>query len=241
MTTTATLPVTGAPGAAGRWFYTGFSLAVAATVFWGFSATFFLRGASLGPLQPLLVAHGTAFTTWVVLFIVQTALIASDNLALHKKVGIGAALLALLMVGLGLTAAVNSLRLGHAPIPGLDPRSFFAVPFFDILDFALLIGAALWLRGNPGAHKRLMLLGMVSILDAAVARIPLPFIQSGGPPVFFGLTDLFILAALAHDLVATRAIHRAYRWGVPLFILSQPLRLIVGGTALWKGFANLFL
>jgi glutathione S-transferase len=29
-----------------------------------------------------------------------------------------------------------------------------------------------------------------AILAAAIARFPLPFIASGGPPVFFGLTDL---------------------------------------------------
>ena len=217
------------------------ALAIAATVFWGFSATFFLRGAALGPLAPLLIAHGLVFTTWVIVFIAQTLFIAADRVTLHKRVGIAAIFLALLMVGLGLTAAAAALRLGRAPIPGLDPRSFFAVPFFDIFDFAVLIGAGFWLRRDSEMHQRLMLLGMIAIIDAAVARIPLHFILAGGPPVFFGLTDLFILVAVAYDLITRRRIHRAYLWGGLFLILSQPLRLIISGTRAWLWFADLFL
>jgi hypothetical protein len=243
-TTAANLPVARASLTAGRRdriFFAVLALAIAATVFWGFSATFYLRGASLGPLSPLLIAHGTAFTVWVLTFVAQALFIARDRITLHKRVGIFAICLALLMVILGLSAATVALRLGRAPIPGMDPRSFFAVPFFDIFDFAVLIGAGFWLRRDPETHQRLMLLGMISIIDAAVARIPLPFIAAGGPPVFFGLTDLFLLAAVAYDLVTRRRIHRAYVWGGLFFILSQPLRLVISGTALWKGFANLFL
>ncbi len=224
-----------------RIFFAVMALAIAATVFWGFSATFFLRGAALGPLSPLLIAHGTVFSAWVVVFVAQTLFIARDRVTLHKRVGIFAGLLALLMIGLGLSAAVAALRLGRAPIPGLDPRSFFAVPFFDIFDFAVLIGAGFWLRRDPEMHQRLMLLGMISLIDAAIARIPLPFIQAGGPPVFFGLTDLFVVAAVAYDLITRRRVHRAYVWGGLFFILSQPLRLIISGTHAWLWFASLFL
>ena len=243
-TSSGTFPaarMVGVSRAGDRWFFCGMALAIVLTVFWGFLATFYARGAALPPLSPLLVAHGIAFSAWVIVFAVQTALIAANRRALHRRVGMSAAFLAVLMVGLGLAAAVAALRLGRAPIPGLDPRSFFVVPFFDISIFAILVGAGLWLRRDRETHQRLMLLGMIGLIDAAIARIPLHFIQTGGPPVFFGLTDLFVLAAMAYDFATRRRVHRAYVWGGLLIILSQPLRLIISGTAAWLWFAGLFL
>ena len=69
-----------------------------------------------------------------------------------------------------------------------------AVPLFDMVVFATLIGAGLVLRNRPDTHKRLMTLGTIALTSAPIAR--LPFVRPLGPPGFFGLTDLFIVA---HD------------------------------------------
>jgi hypothetical protein len=224
-----------------RWFFPAMSLAVAATVFTGFAATFYLRGRGLPPLAPLLLVHGLVFTLWVLLFILQSTLIATRRVALHRRLGWCGAVLALAMVGLGTLAAVTSLRLGRAPIPGLDPRSFFVVPMGDLAMFSLFVGAGIGFRRSGEHHRRLMLLASLSIIGAAIARIPLGFIERGGPPVFFGLTDLFLLAGCAYDLITRRRIHPAFLWGGLALVLSQPLRLVLGGTGLWLRFAGLFL
>ena len=229
------------PSRLDRWFFSAMGLVAAATVFAGFSGSFYLRGAALPPLAPLLIAHGIAFTSFVVLFIIQAFFIATNRVEIHKKLGWVGGALALLMVTLGTLAAIASLRLGRAPIPGLDPRTFFVVPMGDITMFALLLGAGIWFRASGETHRRLMLLALIGLLDAAIARIPLHFIQTGGPPVFFALTDLFIFAGFAFDLITRRKIHPAFVWGGIALILSQPLRLVIGGTDLWKGFADLFL
>ena len=224
-----------------RWFFTFMGALVILVVFAGFGRTFYRRPASVGPLSTLLVLHGGAFTAWVLLFIVQSSLVAARRIKIHMKLGWVGAVLASLMVVLGVSAAVAALRLGRTPIPGLDPRSFFVVPMFDIGNFCVLIAAGLLLRKKPDAHRRLMFLATVALIDAAVARIPLRFIAVGGPPVFFALTDLFILAGWAWDWSLRRRIHPAFAWGGGLLILSQPLRLAISGSAPWLGFANLFL
>ncbi len=224
-----------------RWFFSVMGLLIAATVFVGFSASFYLRGVTPLPLAPLLVVHGIVFTTFVLLFIVQAFFIATDRIKIHQRLGWFGAALALLMVSLGVLAAIQALRLGRAPIPGLDPRSFFVVPMGDMAMFCLLLGAGIWFRASGETHRRLMLLALIAIITAAIARIPVHFIQTGGPPVFFGLTDLFIFAGLAFDLITRRKIHPAFIWGGLALIISQPLRLVIGGTDLWKGFADLFL
>lgn len=224
-----------------RWFYTVMALLIAATVFTGFAATFYLRDAAMPPLKPLLAAHGLIFSSWIVLFIVQAWLVAGNRVEIHKRLGWFGAALALLMVGVGLVAAVDAMRNGRAPIPGLDPRSFFAVPFFDLVVFAALITAGVLKRGSADAHRRIMLIATISVIDAAVARIPLDFIRNGGPPVFFGLTDLFIFIGWGYDLATRRKIHPAFLWSGLVLILSQPFRLMISGTAAWKAFADLFL
>ncbi len=224
-----------------RWFFTALGLAVAATVFTGFATTFYLRGRALPPLAPLLVVHGCVFTLWILLFLLQSTLIATRRVALHRRLGWCGAVLALAMVAVGTLAAVTSLRLGRAPIPGLDPRSFFVVPMGDLAMFSLFVGAGVGFRRSGESHRRLMLLATLSIIGAAIARIPLGFIERGGPPVFFGLTDLFLLAGWAHDLLTRRRIHPAFLWGGLALVLSQPLRLVLGGTGLWLRFADLFL
>jgi hypothetical protein len=76
------------------------------------------------------------------------------------------------------------------------------------------------------------------LLAPAIARIPLQFIETGGPLVFFGLTDLCALACIAFDTIRNRRLHPAYLWGALLVIASQPLRLMLAGTNAWMQFAT---
>jgi hypothetical protein len=224
-----------------RLFYSGIGLAAAATVFLGFSPTFYQRSADLPALPLLFIVHGTLFTSWFLLFFAQTTLIAADRRDLHRRLGVIAALVAGAMVVIGISAAVDALRRGSAPIPGLDPRSFFAVPMGDMLTFPILVSAGIYFRRNADTHKRLMTLATVGILSAAIARIPLPLIKAGGPVAFFGLEDILVLAGPVYDFATRGRVHRAYIWGGALLILSQPLRLMISGTAVWLSFADWFL
>jgi hypothetical protein len=107
-----------------------------------------------------------------------------------------------------------------------------------MLIFGILVGCAFYYRRKIDIHKRLILLATIAILPAAVARIPLTFIETGGPLVFFGLTDLFILPCLLYDFVTRGRPHRATVLGGLLIVASHPLRLVIGTTSAWLAFAN---
>jgi hypothetical protein len=62
-----------------------------------------------------------------------------------------------------------------------------------------------------------------------------------GPPAFFGLALLFILAGAVYDRVSRGRVHRAYVWGGLVFVLSVPLRLTLSGTGAWHAFAELLV
>lgn len=225
------------PGTSDRRFFLAMAIAIALVVFAGFAPTYYLRGYYLAePLPPVFAVHGAVFSAWVVLFVVQAALVSARRTDIHRKLGVLAAVLAPLMLVVGFQAAVAAARRGFST-PGLPPPLvFLAVPMFDLVVFAALVGAALWFRRNPAMHKRLMLLAMLAVVTAAIARLPgvLPY----GPPAFFGLTDLFLLAGIAWDKWTRGRVHPAYIWGGLFLVLSQPLRLVVSGTDAWLRIAT---
>jgi hypothetical protein len=177
------------------------------------------------------------FTTWVLFFLAQTTLVAAGKTYIHRRMGVAGAVLAALVVVLGTTTAILRVKGGSAPIPGVPGLSFLAIPLFDMLVFAILVGAALYFRRRLEAHKRLMTLGMIALTSAPIARLHWPMLPPG-PPTFFGLTDLFIVAMLVYDLVTRRRIHPATIWGGLLIVASQPLRLMISGTPAWLAFAS---
>ncbi len=194
---------TTAPGAYDRVFYSGMAIAMALTVVTGFARTYYLR-SYFGPsvsvtggtaLSPLVHLHGALFTAWMVLFIVQTALVATRRVAIHRRLGLAAVALAVAMVVVGTKTAIIAAARGSAP-PGLEPLVFLVVPIFDMILFSGFVATAVWRRRDKEAHKRLMLLAYASIIVAGVARIP--GVIALGPLGFFALSFLFV--AVRDDL-----------------------------------------
>jgi hypothetical protein len=226
-----------------RIFYSTVAVALALTVVAGFGPTYYFRiiGASPlttlsgGPVTVLVHVHAIVFTAWALLFIVQTALIAQHKVAVHRRVGLAGAVLAVLMVVTGAWAALHQAARGVAP-PGFDPHQFLMIPLSDMLLFGGFVAAALLRRTNKEAHKRLMLLAYVCIVVAAIARLPgvLPL----GAPAFFGLSLLFVLAGVIYDRVSRGRVHPVYVWGGTMLALSVPLRLLISGTDMWRQVAQ---
>lgn len=222
-----------------RLFFTGMSIAFVITVFAGFSRTYFLRTYfNPQPLLPLLHLHGIVFSAWLALFLIQTTLVATNRTRIHRKLGIAGAVIATLMIIVGSVTAIIRAKVIDVP-PGAPPALvFLTIPLGDMLMFALFVGAAFYFRPKPDVHKRLMLLSTIAILPAAVARLPFDFIQEYGPIAFFGLADLFIVPCLIFDLITRGRPHRATVLGGASLVISHPLRLVVGNTAVWMSFAT---
>ena len=107
-----------------RMFFSTMSLAAAVTVVWGFGPTYFLKGAyGTPPLSTLLHVHGALFTAWIVLLLAQTALVATRNTPVHRRLGHAGVVLIPAMLVLGWMAGVDAARRGST-IPGLTPQAF---------------------------------------------------------------------------------------------------------------------
>jgi hypothetical protein len=233
-TTRATMPAQRAHWE--RRFFAAITSAAAITVVWGFARTYFLKPVYDGqPLSPLIHLHGALFTTWIVLLLAQTALVATRNTATHRKLGQAGVVIIPAMLVLGYMAGIDAAHRGST-IPGLTPAQFLIIPLAAIVVFAVLAASAMLLKRYPDYHKRLMLLATIELLTAAVARIP--FVAPLGPPGFFGLTDLFVVALIAFDLATLRKVHPATVRGGLFLIASQPLRLLISGTGAWLALAT---
>ena len=222
-----------------RKFFTAYAFAGIAGVFAGFAKTYYLRSyMGAPPLSALVQLHAVIFSVWMILFAVQTSLVAARRVSLHRSLGYASIGFAVLMVVAGLVAAFIGARDGWTgprqvrdPIGGL---SFMIVPIVDMVVFSSFFGGAVLYRRQRDVHKRLMVLAMCgSIMPPAFGRLPLPAALTLGVS--------FLLAGPIYDRLSRGRIHSVYKWGVPLIAVSLPLRQMIGATEAWHNVAKWLL
>jgi hypothetical protein len=219
-----------------HYFFSAMALLLLGTVFLGFAHTYYLAGLFHAPLPNLLIhIHGAVFSTWILLLIMQTSLVAAGRVDIHRRLGIAGFLLACLMILLGVLAATDSLARALAR-PGFDPLTFYIIPMTDILSFSVLTFFAFRARLNPPAHKRLILVATTALMVAAIARWPFAAVL-GKPYIAALFTNVFLLLLVFYDLWSTRKIHRATLWASVFLIFVQQIRQPISHTASWHSFA----
>jgi uncharacterized membrane protein YozB (DUF420 family) len=221
-----------------RWFFTGMAVAALLTVFTGFAPSYYLgQFFDAPPVSTLVHLHGVVFTSWTLLFLTQTSLIAARRTHVHRRLGVAGGGLALLMLVVGYLTAVEAARRGVTPPGGPPPLAFLSVPLGTLVVFTILVGSGLYNRRRSETHKRLMLLATITLLTPAIARIG-RLMELQGPPVAIGGTCLFVLACLLYDRAANGRVHPAFLWGGLFLMLSLPVRFAAGRTDAWLPFAE---
>ena len=229
-----------------RWFFGGMAAAAALIVFAGFAPSYYLKGVyGTPPLSPLRHLHGAVFTLWMVLFAVQTSLIAARRTTVHRRLGMAGMVLAATMVVVGTAVAIAAAKSPRAVAPGFPPPLvFLVIPLSDLAVFLGLVTVGVHQRRKPDFHKRLMLLATIAILPAALGRLVFPggvldFLGlPAGPLTLTGLTTIFVGACVVYDRVARGRVHSATLWAGGVLLAARLLRLVVGGTAAWLTFAR---
>jgi hypothetical protein len=215
-----------------RYFYFGMSLLVAAVVVFGFSHT--IEGNLLHadiPRPSILYIHAIVFSGWVVLFIVQSALVRMSKVTVHRRLGIYGALHGGILPFIGVTTA---LVMQHFHDVHHDDASSAALslPFNDMLTFSIVFGLAIRWRRRPEFHRRLMLMATCCLMGAAFARFPESMVPANA---FYVGVDVLILLGVLRDLVIMRRVHVVYRYGLPCMMVSQALAqyLMLATPSLW--------
>ena len=221
-------------------FFLWMTVAISATVLIGFSRSFYLRPLFPNfpaPHEPFFLVHGIVLTLWFALLFIQAELATVGRVKMHRVLGAWGAALAGAVLLLGIVATlIAATRLnGFLDVPIPAPQ-FMIVPLVDILNFGVLVAVAIVRRRDTQAHKRLILLASICMLDAAFARWP--GVHNTGQIVYFLFNDLFLIPMIIWDWRVLGRIHSATLWGGIWFLLSEPLRLLISGTPAWLAVAH---
>jgi hypothetical protein len=224
-----------------RFFFGSMAILLCVVVIIGFTPTYFGAGVVMAPLpNRLLHIHGAAFTLWMILYLVQTALISAKKVAWHRSFGTIAFCLPPIMIVLGTIAGIDALGRG-VHIGPLDPATSAAIPLIGIAAFTLLIWCSWRARRKPDAHKRLILLATASLTEAAFGRFP--WYKIGMPPAAGAVTGIgiFVVLLVAYDLFSLHRVHRSTMWAGPLSFLVSALSVPIGMTPPWHAFSGFLL
>lgn len=203
-----------------RYFYFCMSLALAGLVVWGFSRTVDANLLHANPPRPLLLwVHAAAFSTWVIFFIFQSALVRLRKVSVHRFLGWFGAGLATVMVVLGFAIAVIMARFDTVVLRQKGADAFLSIPFADMIIFVACVAMAIYWRKKPEYHRRLIFIASCQLMDAALGRFDFWFDHN---LFYVGLDALMGLGMLRDRLVDGR-INRIYGYALLPMIVVQSL------------------
>jgi hypothetical protein len=228
-----------------RWFFAGVAIIMLATSTAGFMPSLVHTVGRRAPLSPLAAAHGIVAFAWLLLFLVQSRLVATRHVALHRKLGLASVFIFAFMVPLAYTTTVAMVRRGFdlSGDLGIDHdalyESIFA--FSNILIFSVLVIAALACRRRPEIHKRLMLFANIELMPAPLAHLigHKPWFASLPAAIVMIPISVFVIGAVARDVMLAGRVHPLTCGLAILRLVSGPLEAgPVGSSAAWHHFAS---
>ncbi len=161
---------------------------------------------------------------WVVLYVLQNGLVATGNVALHRRLGWLALAWIPVMVVLGIAMTLNSLRMQGGP-PFFDMNEFLFGNSIGVIAFAALALGGIAMRGRSDWHRRLMFCAMASITGPGFGRLlPMPFLIPWGWWAAAVITPMiFLIIGVIADKRRTGTVHKAWYVGIAALIGSQLL------------------
>ena len=187
---------------------------------------------------PILFVHGALATAWVLLYCLQTGLIAARARSLHRALGMAGMALGTVMVVVSVPTALVMSRFdvdnGIAHV-----YSLLSVPLIDLSVFAgfFIFGMANRLR--PLRHRPAMFIAMLALADVGFDRWPWPL-----PGLWFVLASLpvWLTCVLVMELDRRRTgrLNPVYAAGLPALIANDVIGqgLAILHPAWWEEIAR---
>jgi hypothetical protein len=220
-------------------FFLWMTIGMAVVIFGGFGLSYFIPmgKGELPPFSPIVHVHGFFYFAWMVLLVVQSALIDQLRLPLHRSFGMfGIAIGTALVIFGSLVTIVFTKRgmlAGDPTVYGLMYISEVAVVAFGVL-FVLAIRNV----RDGAAHKRYILLATAAFLIGGVNRwldtiFDLGFEGHLSYLPRYLVVDIFIIALLLNDWRSLGRIHQATLIGSAAILIPQLLHVPIVSSALY--------
>jgi hypothetical protein len=224
-----------------NYFYFFMSLLIAGVVVYGFHFT--IQRNLIHPALPrprILYVHAAVFSTWVLFYIVQAALVRTRNVRLHRRAGWFGVALGSVMPVLGLATAIAMARFHSATLHETDAASNLIIPLFDMVCFTSTFVLAIYWRQKPELHRRLLLVASCVLTAAAFGRFPANILPGW---LFYAGVDVLILLGVVRDWIVLRRVHPVYLYVLPLFIAGQSVATYVAfhNVPVWLRIADAIL
>lgn len=185
---------------------------------WAFSHTVDVRLLHANPPRPrLLWFHGAIFAAWIVLFVVQSALVRVRKVSIHRTLGWFGAALAATMVVSGFVVSVVMLRFEQTVLHVRTAASFLSILWCDMVVFGACMALAIYYRKRPEYHRRLVFLASCQLMQAIFVR----FHYIGYHDLFFPALDVLIVAGMLRDLVVDGRVNKVYLYVFPAMVVLQ--------------------
>jgi hypothetical protein len=190
-----------------------------------------------GSIYWFLHVHGAIMSSWILVFLTQTILAARGNFQFHKKLG-------LISVGLGvlvlltISIAIIHAKIAYSPPQGDDDAwGILSLQLYGMILFGLLFTWGMLVRKNAAAHKRLLLLATLILMQAAVDRIR--FLPGIGTALYvrFIYLDVLLIPLFIYDLLTVRRLHKITIIGVGCILFLQFAVQMAWGSPAWNKFA----
>ena len=182
----------------------------------------------------ILHVHAAVYILWLGLVTLQILWIEMRSLRRHQQFGWLTVAVSVLMVPLGLAAAlVDQVR--QVTQPDYAPQ-FLALEFNEMITFSVFMTVGVLVRRHPAAHKRLMVLSAVAISDAGFARIWIHEIKTEIPGQFGWWPQYCLGLCRLKRRAGTYEVrsHPSPRtWPIPHRNKSNPAAVGCGGDIEW--------
>lgn len=221
-------------------FFANSALVIAALVLLSFAGTYFVPMATKGQSYTLLRhLHGAAFFAWVALYVVQTRLVLTGGIRLHRELGIAGVAIAgaMLPLGIWMAQAAGLERMGRGASQPFE-TSFYNLA--DITLFSLAFGGAIYAASREIEwHRRLMFVAALNLLGPAISRLtplmPLPFPWADMAPNI--LADALLIALVIHDRKQLGRVHPATLLAVLVLVPFHAVEPFIVKSGWWNGLA----
>ena len=235
-----------------RRFYVSMGLFMILLIAAGFGPSIAGSSHRDSPATALVIVHGIVLLLWMLLFVTQSALVATRNVVIHRWLGPLGFVLASLVIVLGYSALLDFARRGYdlsgdmiraISRTGLrlrDPAPIL-FPLSELLIFGCLGAAALWHRQRPAIHKRLMLLATLSLATEPILHlvghlaIYWPALRGSGGRISALFTILLLTASAIYDRASKDRVHPVSLWTpIVVFVWQNLLGFVVLPSAFWR-------
>jgi hypothetical protein len=209
---------TGRRGLIDNYFYLAMSLLLIAIVVWGFGHT--VNDVLFRPAVPrprILWVHSAVFFGWLLLFLLQAALVRSHNVRLHRTLGWFVAGVGAAMIPLGITTAIVLGRFDTHVLHEAGADIFEFISFGDVAIFTVWLALGILWRRKPALHRPALFIATCGLVGAAFGRVP----WIAGHMLMYTCVDAVICLGVLRDLLVDRRIHRIYLIGLPAVAAAQ--------------------